>query len=248
MTETERRHQPLLGYDMNDVLDCSPLRRDSHDPPGTAEKKCQAMSGPAADPDRRETDRFADLIRRVRLREPDAAAELVQRYEPAIRRVVRVHLRDPRLRRVLDSTDICQSVLATFFVRANLGQYELATPEDLLKLLATIARRKVINQASKQRADRRDYRRDQLLGDKEALLRSPQSGPAEQAEARELLAKVRERLSDDERQLADQRGRGDSWAEIAGAQGGTVEGLRKKLARALDRVLHQLGLDEGSHE
>jgi RNA polymerase sigma-70 factor (ECF subfamily) len=195
-----------------------------------------------------EAQPFVDLIRRVRAGEKDAAVELVQHYEPAIRRLVRVYLRDPRLRRVLDSTDICQSVLATFFVRANLGQYELDKPEDLLKLLATIVRHKVTNQAKKQLAGRRDYRREQGLGEQAELLRSPQSSPAEQAAARELLAQVRERLSDDERQLADQRGRGDSWAQIAAVQGGTAESLRKKLARALDRVLHELGLDEGIHD
>jgi RNA polymerase sigma-70 factor (ECF subfamily) len=193
-------------------------------------------------------DQFADLIRRVRAGDDDAAAELVRQYEAPIRRVVRVYLRDPRLRRVLDSTDICQSVLATFFVRANLGQYELDTPESLLKLLATIARNKVTNEAHRQQADRRDYRREQVLGDRDALLRAPPSDPGEQVAARELLTKVRERLSEDERQLADERGRGDSWAEIAAAHGGTAESLRKKLARALDRVLRSLGLDEGSDE
>jgi RNA polymerase sigma-70 factor (ECF subfamily) len=195
-----------------------------------------------------EDDPFTDLIRRVRAGEADAAAELVRRYEPAIRRVVRVHLRDPGLRRVLDSTDVCQSVLATFFVRANLGQYELDTPEHLLKLLATIARHKVINLAQQQRADRRDYRRAQGLGDRADLARAPQSDVAEQAAARELLAEVLGRLSDEERQLAQRRGRGDSWAEIAAALGGSAEAVRKKLARALDRVLRQLEFDEGGDE
>jgi RNA polymerase sigma-70 factor (ECF subfamily) len=206
------------------------------------------VSGPAADLDNTEEARFAELIRHVRSGDGDAAAELVRRYEPAIRRVVRVHLRDPRLRRVLDSTDVCQSVLASFFVRANLGQYELDTPEHLLRLLASIARNKVTNQAHKQRAGRRDYRREQAIGAKEALLRDPQSDPGQQVAARELLQKVRERLTDDERRLAEQRGRGDSWAEIAAANAGSPEGLRKKLARALDRVMQELGLDEGSDE
>jgi RNA polymerase sigma-70 factor (ECF subfamily) len=194
-------------------------------------------------------DPFVDLIRRVREGDEEAAAEVVRRYEPAIRRVVRVHLRDPRLRRVLDSMDVCQSVLATFFVRANLGQYDVATPEDLLKLLGRIARNKLTNQVSKHQADRRDYRRDEAIGEaREGLTRASGSDPSEQAAARELLEKVRERLSDDERQLAELRGRGDSWAEVAASQGGTPEGLRKKLARALDRVLNQLGLDESGDE
>jgi RNA polymerase sigma-70 factor (ECF subfamily) len=218
-------------------------------PAGNADReKGPMLSGPSGNLDSTEAVGFEDLIRRVRSGEEAAAAELVRHYEPAIRRVVRVHLRDPRLRRVLDSTDICQSVLATFFVRANLGQYELDTPESLLRLLATIARHKVTNQANRQQAERRDYRREQALGAREALIRAPGSDPGQQAAARELLQQVRERLSDDERQLAEQRGRGDSWAEIAAAHGGTAEGLRKKLARALDRVLGQLGLHEGGDD
>jgi hypothetical protein len=35
--------------------------------------------------------------------------------DPAIRRVVRVRLQDRQLRRLLDSMDICQSVLGNFF-------------------------------------------------------------------------------------------------------------------------------------
>jgi RNA polymerase sigma-70 factor (ECF subfamily) len=191
---------------------------------------------------------FVELIRRVRTGDEAAASELVQRFEPAIRRVVRVHLRDARLRRLLDSTDICQSVLATFFVRANLGQYELDSPESLIKLLATIARHKVINESVRQQADRRDYRRAEVLGERAAQLRDPVADPGKQVEMQELLVKVREGLSEDERALAEHRGRGNSWAEIATAQGASAEGLRKKLARALDRVLRQLGLEEGNDD
>src|SRR5437764_4205204 len=94
---------------------------------------------------------FPDLIRRVRGGDEAAAAELVKRYEPAIRRAVRVRL-DPRLRRVCDSMDLCQAVLGSFFVRAALGQYELETPEQLLKLLATMARKKLSKAGRFQRA------------------------------------------------------------------------------------------------
>src|SRR5262245_20665966 len=100
---------------------------------------------------------FAELIGRVRAGDAQAASEVVRRYEPTLRRAVRLRLRrDPRLCRMLDSVDVCQSVLASFFVRAALGQYDLSTPDHLLKLLATIARNKVINQGKKQRAARND--------------------------------------------------------------------------------------------
>src|SRR6516164_3751579 len=92
---------------------------------------------------------FAELIRRVRARDADAAAEVVRRYEPEIRRAVRVRLTDPGLRRVLDSMDICQSVLGNFFVRAAAGQFDLDRPEQLIKLLARMARNRLTNEAFK---------------------------------------------------------------------------------------------------
>src|SRR4051812_20863394 len=103
---------------------------------------------------------FAEFLRRIRAGDEQAAAELVRRYEPAIRLEVRMRLGDPRLRRVLDSMDLCQSVLASFFVRAAAGQFDLGRPEELIRLLVTIARNKVAYQARRQRARRRDYRRD----------------------------------------------------------------------------------------
>src|SRR6516164_6643213 len=107
-----------------------------------------------------EENQFQELIRRVRSGDAGAASELVRSYEPAIRRAARVRLVDPRLGRVLDSMDICQSVLASFFVRAALGQYELNTPDQLLRLLATMARNKLANQAHGRRAAKRDVRRE----------------------------------------------------------------------------------------
>ena len=62
---------------------------------------------------------ITECIRRVRAGDEQAAAELVRRYEPLIRREVRFQLEDRRLCRVFDSMDICQSVLASFFVRVG---------------------------------------------------------------------------------------------------------------------------------
>jgi len=189
-------------------------------------------------------NKFRDLIQRVRQRDVEAAAELVQSYESAIRRVVRIHLRDSRLRRVLDSMDICQSVLASFFVRTALGEFELESPQQLLQLLATITRNKLVNQANRLRAQRRDIRRDAALDADSGHLLDPASDPSEQASAKEILEKVRTGLDDEERYLAEQRAVGRAWKEIAQELGGTEVALRKKLARALRRVMARLGLEE----
>lgn len=188
---------------------------------------------------------FTQLIRRVRERDQEAAQELVRRYESAIRRVVRIHLRDARLRRILDSTDICQSVLASFFVRTALGQYEVESPEQLLNLLTTITRNKLTNQANHLRAQRRDIRRDRAISGEAVPLLHPASDPSQQVSARELLERVFDGLQGEERYLAEQRSLGRNWPELAAELGVTGEALRKKLSRALQRVMVKLGLEEG---
>jgi RNA polymerase sigma-70 factor (ECF subfamily) len=190
-----------------------------------------------------EEKEFLDLMRRVRAGDQDAATELVRQYEPEIRRVVRVRLTDPHLHRVFDSMDICQSVMANFFNRAVQGQFDIEEPAQLLKLLVTMARHKLVDQARKEQADRRDQRR--VLSDPAHLeaVAATDSTPSQIVAGRELAVVVRDQLSDEERYLADQRAQGRDWAEIAAELGGTPEALRKKLARAIERVSRQLGLD-----
>ena len=191
-----------------------------------------------------EDQSFRDLIRRVRAGDARAAEEVVRCYEPTIRMVVRRRLTDPALRRVLDSMDVCQSVLASFFVRAASGQYELETPQQLLKLLAVMARNKVKNHALHQRAARRDYQRLQKGSLKDMDCVDPGASPSQVVANRELLDEFRRRLSDEERRLADQRAQGRPWTEIAAEMGGSPDGLRMRLHRAIERVTQELGLEE----
>jgi RNA polymerase sigma-70 factor (ECF subfamily) len=196
-----------------------------------------------------EEQTFRDLIRRVRAGEPQAATELVRQYEPEIRRAVRIRLTDPRLCRVLDSMDVCQSVMANFFVRAHAGQFDLEKPEQLLRLLVTMARNKLLDQVRKQHSGRRDSRRNEA-GDEplEAVADAGAATPSQIVSEKELVQAMRNHLTEDERLLADQRAKGRDWAEIANEFGSTPEALRKKLARALDRVSRHLGLDGYSDE
>jgi RNA polymerase sigma factor (sigma-70 family) len=185
---------------------------------------------------------FSDLITRVRAGDDAAATDLVRRYEPEIRREVRFLLRDPFLRRSFDSMDICQSVMGSFFLRAALGEYDIGRPEDLIRLLISMTRNKVVDATRRQRAQRRDHRRATSLDavDVEAVTPSP----SKVVEHRELLAALRGKLNDEERQLADLRAQGREWADIAAEVGGTPDARRKQLSRAIERVSRELGLDE----
>jgi RNA polymerase sigma-70 factor (ECF subfamily) len=172
---------------------------------------------------------------------------LVREYEPEIRREIHFRLTDPSLRRIVESVDICQSVLANFFARAALGQFELKEPQQLVHLLLTMAQNKVREWARRQHAERRDRRRDRPLdgaanGWPELLATDP--SPSEIVAGAELLDEFRKRLSDEDRQIADRRAAGCEWAAVAEELGGTPEALRKRLGRALNRVARELGLED----
>lgn len=191
---------------------------------------------------------FQELLQRVRAGDQEAARVLVERYEPTIRRAVRFRLADSRLARLLDSIDICQSVLAGFFVRAAAGQFDIENPKQLLKLLVTMARNKLASHARTQQRQRRDCRRVQPGGFEEKLIASDEPTPSVNIAGRELFDEAQRQMSAEERQLVELRKDGLEWGAIAAKLGGSPEALRKQLARAVDRVAHQLQLDDYCHE
>jgi RNA polymerase sigma-70 factor (ECF subfamily) len=188
-------------------------------------------------------DGFADLVSRLRSGDEQAATELVRLYEPQIRREVRTWLRFNRrhLGRLLDSVDICQSVLANFFVRAAAGQFRLDEPGHLKKLLMTMARNKFAEHVRHHQAQRRDIRRTEALGSPGA---AAAASPSQLLSGAELLQEFRRRLTAEERSVAELRVQGHDWSAIAAELGGTPDGRRMQLARAASRVARELGLDE----
>ena len=190
---------------------------------------------------------MADLIARLRAGDAQAAAEFVRHYEPAIRLRIRVWLRmqDARLRRVFDSVDICQSVMASFFVRASAGQLDLDQPEKVVALLVQMARHKLAHQIQKQQAKRRDIRRVQGVPSHDLDVACSDPSPSEWCAGQELLQEIHKRLSPEERRLADHRAEGRDWAAISAEVGGTPDGVRMQLSRAVDRISAQLGLNDG---
>src|SRR5271167_4637142 len=156
---------------------------------------------------------FEELIRRVGSGDQQAAARLVQEFEPVVRRVVRARLRGARARCEFDSMDVCQSVLAIFFVRVAAGEYDLKEPDDLIKLLLTMTRNKLAEKLRRQHRLRRDSRRT-VGGVEELALAGQGPTPSSVVADKELLEQVRQRLSEEERQLLELRGQSRSWEEV----------------------------------
>ena len=189
-----------------------------------------------------DTDEFKDLLQRVRDGDDEAAALLIQHYEPALRRYVRLYLTDPHLREVLDSLDICQSILGAFFVRMASGQFDLEHPNQLVKLLATMARNKIYNHARSGWRKLKSKGEVSTDADKESVHTEPD--PAEKVTHRELLQKVHQAFPPEDRIVLQQRLTGFTWVEIAARISSDPDTIRKRFDRTLNRIVRELGLHE----
>jgi RNA polymerase sigma factor (sigma-70 family) len=193
-----------------------------------------------------------DLLARIRAGDSDAATALVRQYEPELRRYIRYRLSDLRLRRFVDSLDVAQSVFARFFVSLAEGRIDLVHPQQLFKLLFTIATNRLRDQFRWMRRGKRAHALAE--GPPEETLDAvadQEPDPSQQVAEDELVQLFQQRLSDTERTLLAGRMAGRSWQELAAESPHSPasnvaprspEALRKQLARAIDRVAHELGL------
>ncbi|MEM9512762.1 MAG: ECF-type sigma factor, partial [Cyanobacteria bacterium P01_E01_bin.48] len=185
-------------------------------------------------------EKFNQLMNRIRRGDESAASELIDRYEPEIRREIRLRLTNPKLRRVIDTMDISQSVFGNFFVRAAYGQFELASPAQLMALLLKMANNKVIDRHRREVVRKTYDHIDEQMEDR--VVAKGTSTASSIVAGRELLDEFRNRLSDDEQKIADMRKQGIAWDEIANQLGQNADALRKRLARACDRAIEELGI------
>lgn len=189
-----------------------------------------------------EPDSFAELIDRLRRGDNDAARAILARYEPALKRIIGMRLMDRKLRGLVETDDICQSVFGSFFVRLGLGQYELDSESDLLRLLATMVRNKVVSKQRRRALEDRDDVRS-LINERQNRAGS-QETPSECVVFEDLVKAAERLIAPGDRELIALRKQGMGWNAIATKLGDDPERLRKRLARTVDFVIEQLGLDD----
>jgi DNA-directed RNA polymerase specialized sigma24 family protein len=193
-----------------------------------------------------EQGEFRELWARVRVGDEEAAAELVRRYGPVIRSVIRVRLRGSRLRRYFDSMDVYQSVLCKFFVRAAEGHFELDGPQQLIRLFTTMSKNAFIDRLRREQAG---IGKLTTAGDDALLWESDpraDTRPGEALARKDLVERISRMLSESVLELAGPWSEGRSWPEIGEARGEAPDALRMKFSRALKRVRGELARDDSS--
>jgi RNA polymerase sigma-70 factor (ECF subfamily) len=179
---------------------------------------------------------FQEQVRLARNGDQDAAARLAHEFEPFIRRFVRFRMRSrpnhERLRPEVDSADICQSIFKSLFVGLREGRFELYRPEQLAKLLSAMVRFKVATKARRLSVTLREILENDAPQDRA----DSGPGPEKLVDDRDALETILRLFEGDELDLLVRRLDDQPWSAIAAMTGGTPEGLRKKLTRAIERV------------
>jgi len=192
---------------------------------------------------------FQRLIAAIREGDRQAADELVRTVEPYLRSAIHLRLTDSKLRRLLDSMDLCQSVLADLFAKRGAGWSGRESDDHVRRTLLTMAFNKLV---SKARHERRNQ--GTLPEDCDVLDLAPT--PNQVVDDLDLRAVIWNRLSEAERWLFDQnKVKGRTWKEIArntdelpaALHGVAHDSLRIRLARAIVRVRQELKSNGASH-
>jgi RNA polymerase sigma-70 factor (ECF subfamily) len=176
----------------------------------------------------------SEFLRRIQGGDESAARELLQRFEPEVRLVVRRQL--PRLLRSrFDSLDFLQSVWGSFFRRMRTTPTEFEDSRHLVAFLARAAKNKVIDEYRRAASRKHDMHREEpLWGDglRPKDVADATDSPSEVAQAHEVLGRLRELVPEDRRAILELKAEGLSSKDI-----GTKLGISE---RTVQRVLEEL--------
>ncbi len=181
---------------------------------------------------------FAELLRRTRQGDPEAALAIAQEYERELRLVARVQL-GPALRPYLDSLDLVQSVHRSLLIGLRQDKYDISTPGNLIALALTMVRRKVARHWRKhQRQQRLETGQCDDTGQLDLLasLSNSDGDPARTAQMHDALEHLWNHLDPTEKRLIDLRMNGHTTAEAARTLQLDADVLRVRLSRLRQRL------------
>ncbi len=187
----------------------------------------------------REEGQLADFLKRIQEGDESAARELLQRFEPEVRLVVRRQL--PRLLRSrFDSLDFLQSVWGSFFRRMRDTPTDFEDSRHLVAFLARAAKNKVIDEYRRAASLKNDMHREEPLwgdGRRPKEVADPIDSPSEVAQAHEALDRMNALLPRERRTILELKAQGLSSRDIGdrlGISERTVQRVLEDLRRRME--------------
>lgn len=181
---------------------------------------------------------IVDLLAHAEDGSTDASSELFDKYGKYVLKAVRYNLSD-RLRHLLDSQDLVQSVWASLLEnRDNLGTFE--TPTDLIAFLTTVARRKAAYKArcylgGLQKTDENRVVRMAAFDAGSEMRDDRDRGPDSLAAARDEWNSVLDGLTDRNQRILELRRDGHTMVEIAAM----LDITERTVQRVMEDVSHR---------
>jgi RNA polymerase sigma factor (sigma-70 family) len=183
------------------------------------------------------------LLERFQNGDDQAAEALFSRYFARLASLARSRL-SPRLARRTDPEDIVMSVYRSFFVGARAGRFALRRGGDLWRLLASIAKHKLLRQARHQSAGRRSFDIEVPLSQAEEGRLPEQYQPPTAEEGVALadeLEWIHSQLNVCGRRVLELRLQGAQLSEIAEDTGRSERTIRRTLAQIRELLAERLG-------
>jgi RNA polymerase sigma-70 factor (subfamily 1) len=214
----------------------------------TERAKDEHQSGGAQPLDGGALSRSIELVGLIQQGDREALDELLERYKPRLRRIIRVKM-GSRLQRYLDEDDILQEV---FLIAMRKGQdFELRSHAGILQWLARIAQNEISSKVEFYKAQKRDQGREvPIRADSGTghgvLVPGPQATPSQEAlraEFEELVDSYVEELEpSDYREVVLRRDYyQEEWEGIRAAMGRpTIEAIQELYRRAHKRLRERM--------
>ena len=168
-------------------------------------------------PDDHSISHFRRKMNSLRAGDESAAWDLIEQYEPHLKRVVRRKL-DERMRSKFDSVDFVQMVWTSFF-RHPSRVVAFDEPDQLLKYLIQVAKHKVIEEYRRRlQTQKYNITKEQSMDDSRvAVTNAPTTAetPSKIAVARERWTNLMSNQSERNREIVRMRISGATYQEIA---------------------------------
>jgi RNA polymerase sigma factor (sigma-70 family) len=175
---------------------------------------------------------FQELMLRVQQGSNEASRELLERYGPHVKRVVRQKL-SRKLRAKFDSDDFAQAVWASFFAEPK-RDLHFDRPEALLAYLLNLAQNKVVDVHRQRQSLKYDISREQTLNPMNldtASMAASQATPSQYVMADEEWDRLLELAPAPYRSILVLLRQGHSHEEIAKIVGVSAKTIGRLLKR-----------------
>lgn len=179
---------------------------------------------------------LAELLIRLREGDAGAACELHREFGQHIRRIARIWLVGRPLGALMDSEDVCQSVMIEFFQRYSSGRYEIANADQLRGLLGKIAGSRLHYHWRRNRTAKRDLDRQQQSCVSDVEVAHASRSPSSLLLQSEKFDQCREKFTSQEWAVVSLRHNGLSWQAVGEEVGAAADTVRISYARAITRV------------